>query len=80
MGGQGVGCLGQGKTICKVKGRLGGMQSRGVSDVLRMASPLPRSGKSFWVVQQGKAMVRFVFGETANDQVEVGLERCDAEM
>lgn len=58
----------------------GNCKSRGVHDGLRMASPLPRSGKSFWVAQQGKALVRFVFEETANDQVEAGLERCGAEM
>lgn len=70
----------KGRLYAKSRARWGECRSRGVSDVLRMASPLPDSGKSFWVVQWGKATVRFVFGETANDQVEAGLERCDAEM
>lgn len=35
-------------------------------------------GKPFGV-RQGKAMVRFVFEATASDQMEAGLERCDAE-
>lgn len=74
-----LGVWADGRLYAKSRAGWGKCKSWGEYDRTKDGEPSPPHGKSFGV-KQGKAMVRFVFEATANDQMEAGLERGDAEM